>query len=260
MPVNVTLLGSDFPDVPSVVLPKTGGGSANFYYDLKPILLRNDAELVSTHSYDKMIVEDEEKTIPSYSTTAQTLKATENLSETVSLSYANYNYYIAERFLTIPYYNVETKGKGRSEWQFTSALYEIIEIPANVFKALSDPTKAYTSRSYNVIASGAYSKEIYWSSTTAIGVYTSNAYGVYQTPVAPTVSSSTLTLKTPTLGVRGHTTYLSSTYFNALTDIRYQWVIDVWRVPKNSMNEDGWIGYQNAKQIIDCLYDDETLK
>ena len=35
MAKNVTLLGANYPDVPSVVLPQTGGGSAQFYDDVE---------------------------------------------------------------------------------------------------------------------------------------------------------------------------------------------------------------------------------
>ena len=31
MAKNVSLLGADYPDVPSIMLPQTGGGSAQFY-------------------------------------------------------------------------------------------------------------------------------------------------------------------------------------------------------------------------------------
>ena len=37
MAKNISLLGANYPDVPAVVLPKTGGGSAVFY-DIDEIL------------------------------------------------------------------------------------------------------------------------------------------------------------------------------------------------------------------------------
>ena len=41
MAKNITLMGANYPDVPAVVLPKTGGGSATFV----------DADIVSTQDY-----------------------------------------------------------------------------------------------------------------------------------------------------------------------------------------------------------------
>ena len=89
----------------------SGGGSN----PLKFGVLRPDAELIKTVSYDKYIVEDEEVTIPAYSTTAATLKASETLTDTVSVDLTTYNYYILIRMLTIPVYNITTPAKGRFE-------------------------------------------------------------------------------------------------------------------------------------------------
>ena len=40
---------------------------------------------------------------------------------------------------------------------------------------------------------------------------------------------------------------------NALTDIRYQYVIDVYRAPMNNLNVDGWEQDQTLQHIIDCV-------
>lgn len=222
-------------------------------YTIKPIIFRPDAEIIKTYSYDKMIVADEEITIPAYTTTATVLKASENLADTITLDYANYNYYVVERMLSIPSYSVTSKAKGRVEWNMSSALYEIADIPANTFASLLDPTKKYTSRSVSVTAAGTFPRLVYWSTTTAVTAYATAAYGTYQTVTAPTITSGVLTVKTPAFGVRGHATYFSSTYFNALTDIRNQWVIEVWKAPKDNLNVDGWSVFQNASKVIDCL-------
>ena len=87
-----------------------GGGSS-----LKFGVLRPDAELIKTFSYDKYIVEDEEVTLPAYNTTAETLKASETLTETVATDLTTYNYYVLIRMLTIPKYNTNAIAKGRFE-------------------------------------------------------------------------------------------------------------------------------------------------
>ena len=218
---------------------------------LTPYPIRPDAELIQTYSYDKLINADEEVTIPAYTTTATSLKATEDLSPTITLDYTNYNYYLAVRTLSIPEYSVTSKAAGRMEYHLTSYMYEIAEIPANSFITLVDNTKMITSRT---VAASAYSmaRALYWSSGTAIKT-ASTSYGVYQTPQAPGISSGVMTVKSPILYVRGSTTYFTKTYMNALTDIRYQYVINVYRAPKNNLNIDGWGLEHQALHILDCV-------
>ena len=218
---------------------------------LKYGVLRPDAELVKTYSFDKMAVADLELTIPAYTTTAQTLKASEDLSPTYSLDMANYNYYILERMLTIPTYSVSTKAKGRVEYHVNSALYEITEIPADSFQAIISTTKL-SSRSYAMTAAGNHYRLLYWSSGTALAAQATAAYGTYQSVTAPAVSSAVVTMKSPVLGIRGHTTYFTSTYMNAVTDIRVQYVFEIYRAPKGDYNIDGWGTAQNMMHIIDC--------
>lgn len=225
----------------------TGGGSPV----LVPYAIRPDAELIQTYTYDKYINADEEVTIPAYTTTATSLKATENLSPTITLDYANYNYYIAVRTLSIPEYSLTSKAKGRMEYNLSSYIYEIVEVPANTFVTLVDGTKMITSRT---VATSAYTlvRAFYWTSASAITT-ASASYGPYQTPQTPSISSGVMTVKSPVLYVRGSTTYFVNTYMNALTDIRYQYVINVYRAPKSNLNIDGWGLEQEALHILDCV-------
>ena len=129
-------------------------------------------------------------------------------------------------------------------------LYDLTRVPANTVKTI-DGAKAITSVS-NLISTMTSYRELYWSSGTAITLYNSNAYGCYQTPTAPTFSGTTLTIKAPAFGVRGSTSYFTSTYMNALTDIRYQYIIDVYKAPKQAMNIDGWITNELVNHILEC--------
>lgn len=262
---NITLMGASYMDVPAVTLPQTGGGTVTFYENgggtanLVPYAIRPDAELIQTYTYDKYAEADEGWTIPAYSTSAQTLKAAANLSPTVSVDLTNYRYYVVERFLSIPEYSVGTKAKGRAEYTFCSYMYEIARVAANEIATLVDPTKKITSVQ-NLVATNSLFRMLYWSSASAIALYSSNGYGVYQTPSAPSVSGSTMTLKAPAYALRGSTTYFTSTYMNALTDIRYQYVIEVYRAPLDNLNIDGWGQEQTIQHLIDCINrDDHTL-
>ena len=217
-----------------------------------PILMRPDAELVKKYTYDKHIVADEEVTWPGYTTTSTTLKASEDLTPTVTLDYTNYNYLVVERALSIPEYSVSTFGKGRVEYSFAAAAYEIVEYPASTFSALINSTK-YTTRSVSVYTAGNAVRLIYFSSGTALTAYASAAYGVAQTITAPSVASGVLTLKSPALITRGHTTYFTSAYMGKVTDVRYQWAIEVWKAPKSNLSFNGWTMFTNSEHILGCV-------
>ena len=251
MPVNISLMGADYPDVPKVVLPKTGGGNAEFYFDIQPIIIRPDAEKIETYHYDKMAVDDEGITLPSYSTSAQTIIASANLEPTITLDYTTYNYNIVERMLAIPEYSITTKAKGRVEYYLASYLYEVAMVPGGTFKALLNGT-SISGRSI-ITGSTSVGRLFYWSSTSALSLYSSTSTGLYMTPVAPTISSSVLTIKSPTCGTKGSGTYFSSTYANALTDVRFQYVFEVYRTPRSSLNIDGYGLEQSFRQITSCV-------
>lgn len=233
--------------------PAQMAAAINAISGMNPWVMRGDAEIIKTVAYDKYIVADEGKTLPAYTTTAQTLLASQTLSPTIPRDTANYNYYIAERALSIPEYSVTSKAKGRVEYSFASAFYEIVDYPANTISALLDNTKV-TALSFSIYSAGNNVGLVYWSSGTALARYASAAYGVAQTITAPTCSATAITIKTPALITRGHTTYFTSTYMNALTDIRYQYIIEVYRAPKGHMSFDGWGLYNMSDHIMDCVH------
>ena len=219
---------------------------------ITPILMRPDTTIVHRVTYDKYIITDEKATWPGYTTTSTPLKATENLTTTVSLDYENYNYYIIERAMSIPIYNIDTIGKGRVEYSFAAAAYEIVEFPANTFTALINSSTC-TSRSLSVYSAGNALSLIYWSNASTLTRYSNAAYGVAQTITAPAATTAgVLTLKTPVLLTRGHTSYFTQTYMDAVTDVRYQWVFEVYRAPKNNLSFDGWTMFNNSKYIVGC--------
>ena len=219
---------------------------------LKDYLLRPDAEKIQTYTYDQLAIEDLGINLPAFKdTAATTLINSSNLTPTITMSYNEYDYYVLERILTIPEYSVTSVAKGREEYQFSSYLYEIVNIPANTFKALGKNTFVTTR---NAVVQGMSAiRLLYWSSGSALSVYTSTTYGLTQPVTAPAISSSTLTIKTPTFTFRGHSSYLNSTYYGYVTDIRLQYVIDVYRAPKSNLNIDGWGSEQQSKYILNCI-------
>lgn len=229
-----------------------GGGTVNYKYGV----IRADAEKVKTITYDKYAVADVGLTLPAYNTTAQVIQASSDL-DTYTVDYTNYNYYILERFCSTPTYNTAANAKGRVEYWFGSYCYEITEIPANSF-ATQSKSKYVTSRSVSLYSAGGMPRLIYWSSSTALAAYATAAYGTYQTATAPTLSSGVITLKSPAWGMRGHTTYFTQTYMDAVTDIREQYIIEVWRVAKGG-SIDGWGLGSQMQHIVSVINDTGTL-
>ena len=229
---------------------------------LKPYAIRPDAELLQTYSDDFLVVTDKSVTIPAYVTSSTTLiTGGTALTPVLTLSNANYRYLIVMRYLTIPQYNITTTDLGRQEYTVMSSMYEIPAFATNVFSALVNTTK-YASRNVAVLAAGnAFIRCIYWSSATAIKPYTANSYGCAQTiNTAPAISSGTaasptLTFYTPNVVIRGSSTYLSSTYWSAITDIRCQYIYEVYRIPASTSSTygiDGWGHYNNMNKLITC--------
>ena len=215
-------------------------------------VIRTDAELVQTWTYDKMLVADEGCTIPStYSTSNQVIKTSENIA-TYTGDPLTYRYYITLRYLTIPEYSIATLGKGREEYVFTVGAYEWVYNPAGQLQSL-DGSKSYGQYS-QMNALGPISKELYWSSATAVSVYTSSAYCLAQGLAAPSISSNkTITIKSPQVNIRGHVTYLSQTFYEAITDARVQYIIELWRAPIESGIINGWAYTSLTDKVLDNI-------
>lgn len=206
----------------------------------KPGYLRTDAELVKTITYDKLAVTDEGYTIPEYTTTSTTYIASESLTDTVALDLSTYNYFITEVFFSYPTYNITTTAKGRVEYYFGVQLYELVDtIGGSTFHGLLNPA-LYSTQTYTVNTAGSQTRLVYYSAASTISTYSTSAYGIVQAAVAPTTTATVLTLKSPNMIIRGHATYFASTYFSAVTDIRNQYKIKVYRIAKNSAQGDGW--------------------
>ena len=219
---------------------------------LKRSVLRPDAELVASYSYDKYLLEDEGITPKAYTTASIILIGYQNLTPTITCDFTNYNYYILIRMATIPEYSITTINRGREEYALNSAMYEIAEIPENGIISFIDPAKKITTVSRNMVSAGNFVKEIYFSNETTLTSLNSSAYGYNQTITSPSFIGNYLTIKSPVFTVCGHTTYFTDTFMNAVTDVRYQYVIDVYRAKKGNLNLDGWgLGMQWLKMNED---------
>lgn len=225
-----------------------GGGGTT----LKDFVIRPDAVLVQTWSDDKLAIHDSGITKPSYSTTAQTIKTF--TSDTVTIDRNNYEYMLIYRCITYPIYTSGTnKGAGRHDYTCYLTAYEISRSPS-VVKSL-DGTKTWTTAINRVSVALTNGITGYWSSATSFKAASYQNYGCYQTvSTNPSATDTALTVTQPTWYMRGSTTYLNSTYWNAISDIRYQKKIELYRVPiPSTLNTTGWTQYQTLCHLVDDI-------
>ena len=205
---------------------------SGWYNTLKEGVVRPDAELIKTFTFDKMAVADLGITLPAYNTTATVFLDTENLEDIIAPD--DFRYFIVEKFCAIPTYNRADHLKGRIEYMVSTTCYDVVFTAGGSFKSLSNDD-IYATASRITQANGAVTKQPYYSSDNVFSVYTSSTYGIGATVQSPTVSSGKIICKSPKWQLRGSANYFTSAYWNALTDIRLQYVIDVWSAPVNGM-------------------------
>ena len=213
--------------------------------------IRPDAEKWKTYTYDKKLIADEViSALPAYNTSAATTMVAAAELESLTVDHTAYDYWVTMRFITAPVYNTATVAAGRNEYWVAAYQYEGVSIPANTF-ATQNGTK-YATRTNAIPQAGSFYRLLYWSSTSAVTVYSTATYGFIMTVAAPTITSSAITIKSPAFAVRNHSTYLKTAIYNTITDVRYQYVIELWRSPKGNLNVDGWSTLQDTMQVINC--------
>ena len=284
MSQNVSLWGANYSDVPSLTVPKTGGGIATFadpsgttavaadvaqgkYFldssgiltqgtasggggNLKMGVIRPDAELVRSWTYDRWYVSDLGNTIPAYQTSSKTLVSASTLSPTISCDFAAYRYFVLIRALAYFSYNTSTPAKGRAEYTMLDNLYEVYNIPANTIEA-TDGTKMTTAWT-GVSAVGAVTQTIYWSSATALNRSSSSYWGYPKVNTSPSITNGTLKVTSPYFAMCGSGTYFPQAVWNTVTDMRMQYFVGVYRAQNNSLGLTGW-GYESQlSHLIDC--------
>lgn len=218
---------------------------------VKQIILRPDAELWRTWTYDGLIVTDEKITIPAYATSQQILMASSRLEE-ITLDDSYYKYAVVARTLSIPIYNTTEIGKGRFEWGASTHIFEDVAVSGEKFKTLVDGSSV--SASSMGFSGGNYYRGVNFGVYVTPVIQTSNTYGAWQSFSAPSFGSGKLRVSSPSFVMRGNDGQYSQQFWEATTDIRYQYVIELWRVPIGSLSYDGWQWAQSFDRILDCLY------
>lgn len=222
----------------------------------KEFVMRPDAEMIHRWEADELVVADLGLTLPAYKTSAQTIKATRNLTPAISVDYDTYCYYVLMRGLSTPVYNQEAKVKGMCDYTACTYLHEVAVVHANEVHSM-DGSKSFATRSA-VAQTESIGRAVYWSSTSAIAVATANTYGTNITATAPAVSGTAITCKHPVYGIRGNTTQMTSGAWSHMTDIREQWCIEVWRAPNENL--EGWELMNGIRSVLEDVRNGGKLK
>lgn len=218
------------------------------------------AEYVFEWASDQHLVADEGITLPAFSTSAKYLKADQSVYEPIPVTDADeYTYFVFNRVLIIPEYSTNTLGSGRQEYGLGFSMATIVDIPGTMIKGIADST-AHISTNWTGAfpltnqagQHGQYRQNVYYNSAGALTSYriTNTAYGFYTDIPGVSYTNSEISLTSPSCMFRGNATYMSQAYYDLVTDVRFQYVIDVIKVPHDSV-----IGYVMPWNLISCAMD-----
>ena len=166
--------------------------------------------------------------------------------QTVLPDYVAYDYEVLLRFLAIPKYATESTANYRQCYHFGAYVFEITEIPSQ--------TIAWGSSTMNGARVNVKLCQQYWSVYWYTNVLQANVqqYGAYIAGFSPTVATTTggnITVKSPALMLCGGTNYFPQSQWNDLTDVRYQYVLELYRTAKGAAYD----GYSIKSQFIHTI-------
>lgn len=213
MSYNITIAGADFPTVPSIIVPQTGGGNAQFYAmngDMD--WLGRGAELIDDSVYSKSDTLDNTGFATwTPSTTATTIVSTVNAKTFVG-DLENYEYYLVwECGCDADYTDASPTLKAHFLFSRAYIVQEIMKRPSSFANIEANNWNGNACVS---LYAGNFLR--YYGTTTGSVTYSWNAsYGIYFGASAATFSNSTsntptVTIKSPTLATRCSTTYFST--------------------------------------------------
>lgn len=232
-----------------VVTTGTGSGSS-----IQFPIIRPDAELIQRYSADRFLVADDGVTLPAAPTAAKVdLIESQSLPD-ITIDPANYKYFVNQRTVTYPIYSNLEIARGRFEYSISESCHESLIVDANEFVSLADSTKSYPSGAF-VFVGTIQSRGLYFTATNgSMGVYTSVSYGLYTVPNTPSLINNTIRLSSPSLSARLQANIYDEPFWNITTDIRYQYIIEIWRVPRGTDRDmDGWSNMMQMERALGCV-------
>ncbi len=224
---DIQIAGNTFTEVPSIVIPKVGGGNAEFY-DLSSDMawLGGGAECINDNVYT---IEDTLDNTAfngwTPSTTAKALVATKTAGTFVA-DLSEYDYYIVWECGVDPVYTGTPTLKAHTLLARCYIVQQICKRPSSWANIEADNFNGNACAS---VYSGNFLR--YYGTTTGTATYTwSVSYGFYFGATAATFSSSTsntptVTVKTPTVNARCSTTYMSTSNAGLVDQANSNWWI-----------------------------------
>ena len=207
MTKNVTLLGASYPDVPSIILPQTGGGSAEFYADNGSWEGSNFEFVQNLDTLHWNLHDDTSYESWTPSTTQAKIKDVSNCPTTFVADLLNYEY-LVKQFVTINYvYTQDMTNTARTICGYTVCNIELFRIPTTEARL--------SSRSFNSNISGAITQSYfhkYITTANAVRFTNSSSYPLIVAQQTFSLSSSTsdtptVTVRTPVVNVRCYSSY-----------------------------------------------------
>ena len=208
---NVTLLNADYQDVPYILLPKTGGGQAEFYAeDAELGWLGKKVESLGEIYSISYLLKNTSFNGWTPSTTAKTIVSSKNVSPTVALDMANYEYAIRWKFDCDYVYDGSETDVARTLRTIADA-WQLIQRRANSLANVQADNPA--GNACATLATNPLME--YWSDKGSHTYTWAASYGIYPGMTAAAFSNSTsltptLTIKTPTVSARCSNTYFST--------------------------------------------------
>lgn len=208
---NISLWGATYPDVPALDVPTDNNTTARFYDRSGPLdFIGAEIEHIQDIYDQTVTLADTDFATWTPSTTAATIRATENLTYKPVLAMNTYEYALRWKFFFNPVYDGNETNKARTV-KTVMNLWQLISKRANSLANIGARNHAG-----NVCATLTSAAILDYYNSSSSHTYTwSASYGVYCAATAATFSSSTsatptLTIKTPAVSARCSTTYLST--------------------------------------------------
>lgn len=235
MAQNIALLGAEYRDVPSVLLPKAGGGTAKFIDSEAWSWLGVEPEYVSTPYQASVALNDTLWATWEASKTAKVIKTTANAG-TFSAHMDTNAYVLRWRW------QIDVKSL-TGQTNKAVPLYQCGEIWQFVFRRPNSLANivAGNFNGNSTVATRSVPLIVYYNASGSQNYAYSATYGFYAATTAPTFSNSTsntptVTIKTPTLNAR-----CSDTYFaidrNAYIDgtSHFDYICELYELPFECM-------------------------
>lgn len=209
MAQNITLMGASFPDVPAVLLPKTGGGTAKFVDVDEWSWLGGEVESLGTLYEAEMALADTNFPTWTASTSAGSILATANVG-TISANMAQYEYFLHWQCRVDVVTNEGATLKAQIIRECQSAWQSCCRRP----NSLANIQSANFAGNVCLTAFTAPLMEYYNTSGTRTYTF-ANTYGIYQGVQSATFSSATsntptITVKRPILYARCNNSYFAT--------------------------------------------------